>query len=247
MNDNLKNREDELITTSHPKSPVAESFRSIRTNLNFISPDDPLESMLITSSGSGEGKSLITSNVAVSLAQNGKKIIIIDADMRKPMQHRFYAAANLKGLSDILTGEIEFRDGLIETGIEGLELITAGSIPPNPSELLDSHKMEEVLTAAKERTDMVIIDTPPVLAVTDAVLLSTKVDGTVIVVASQRTHNDMLVKAQMKLERVNANIVGTILNRFPVQKQGNYYYRDYYRKYYSYYGKEKNEETSASR
>src|SRR6056297_1471136 len=167
MDDNLKNRQDELITTRHPKSPVAESFRSIRTNLNFISPDDPLESMLITSSGSGEGKSLISSNVAVSLAQNGKKIIIIDADMRKPMQHRFFAAPNLKGLSNILTGEIEFRDGLIETDIEGLELITAGSIPPNPSELLDSHKMEEVLTAAKERADMVIVDTPPVLAVTD--------------------------------------------------------------------------------
>ena len=169
-----------MIVKHNPKSPASEAYRFIRTNISFLSPDNPLTKIAITSSGPSEGKSLTIANLAISMAQNGKKVIIIDADMRKPMQHKFYDLPNFEGLSNILTNEIDFEDGLRETGIDGLQLITTGTIPPNPAELLNSKRMEEIIKRADKEADMVFIDTPPVIAVTDAAVLSNKVDGVIL-------------------------------------------------------------------
>ncbi len=235
MNNNLKSRENELIANISPKSPITETFRSIRTNLDFMSPDNPLQTIMITSCVADEGKSFILSNLAVSLAQNRKEVIIIDADLRKPVQHYFFSKPNLKGLSNILTGEVEVTEVLRETGIERVRLLTAGHNPPNPAELLDSRRMETVLADVQSEADMVLIDVPPILMVTDALLMARKVDGVILVIASHETHKDMLVKAQESLERAKANILGTILNKFPFQESSNYY-NTYYQSYYTYYG-----------
>ncbi len=230
--DNIQEtRENELITREHPKSPITEAFRSIRTNLSFLSPDKPLQSILITGGGASVGKSLVLVNLAISIAQNEKKVIIIDADMRRPMLHRFFGMTNFGGLSNILTNEDTFENVLRETDIENLKVISAGIIPPNPAELLSSKKMEEVLKKAQNNADMILIDSPPAVAVTDPVIISNKVDGVILVVASHQTQKDLLQSAQENLEKANANIIGTILNKYPVKKSR--YYQKYY---YSSYG-----------
>ncbi len=224
------NRNDDLIVENHPKSPIAEAFRSIRTSLNYLDPDNPIKTLLITSSKESEGKSLITTNLALTVAQNNKKVIIIDADMRKPMQHRFFDMTNFSGLSNILMHEISFEEGLRKTQYENISLISTGVIPPNPAELLDSNSMDDVIKKAKESADMIFIDAPPVSPVTDAALLSKKTDGVLMVVASHETDKELLKSSIKKLEFVNANIIGTVLNKYPLEKNSSY------NKYYYYYG-----------
>ncbi|MCG8514879.1 MAG: CpsD/CapB family tyrosine-protein kinase [Halanaerobiales bacterium] len=225
----LKSRRDDLIVHLNPKSPVAEAYRGIRTNLSFISPDRPLQTLLITSSGAAEGKSMTLVNLAISIAQGGKRVMIIDADLRKPMQHKFFDLTNFSGLSNILTGEDSLEDELRETGIEGVSLLSTGVIPPNPSELLSSKRMENLLEAASRKVDLVLIDAPPVMPVADAVILGSKVDGVVLVVASNRTHQQMLLKTRENLDRVNARIIGTIFNWYPLKNnRSNYNYYHYY-------------------
>lgn len=227
-------RSSELITNHSPKSPVSEAYRTLRTNLCFASPDYTLKSIMFTSSGAGEGKSLTITNLAITLAQDNKKVIIIDADLRKPMQHRFFGLTNYSGLSNILTDKITFAEGLRETFIEGLSLISTGTIPPNPAELLGSKKMDTVIEKAETEADMVLIDTAPTMPVTDPVLLANKVDGVIIVTASHETHQEMLFKTKESLDRVRANIIGVVLNKYPINKQGTYYSQ-----YYHYYGVKK--------
>lgn len=224
----VQSRDEELITKNHPKSSVAEAYRKIRTNISFLSPDKPLKTIAVTSSGPKEGKSVTLVNLGISMAQNGQKVIIIDADLRKPMQHRFFEMTNFEGLSTILSNEISFEEGLRETGIENLKLISTGVTPPNPAELLASKKMENVLAKAREAADVVLIDTPPAIAVTDAALLGNKVDGVIIVVASHQTHEEMLKKTQEVLLKARANIIGTILTKYPAHEEGSYYYHYYY-------------------
>lgn len=228
-NNNAEDRTNELITKNFPKSPVTEAFRSLRTNLSFLSPDNPLRSILVTSSGPGDGKTLVLVNLGVSMAQNGQKIIIIDADIRKPMVHRFFKMTNHTGLSSILTGDASLAEGLKSTEIDNLSVITTGPIAPNPAELLSSKKMDEVLKEAEARADIVLVDAPPAVIVTDPVILASKVDGVLLVVASHETPKDLLKQARENLENVQANIIGTILNKYPVGKSR------YYNRYYSHY------------
>ncbi|MCK8827675.1 CpsD/CapB family tyrosine-protein kinase [Natroniella acetigena] len=232
MGSSRRNRSDELIVEYDPKSPAAEAYRTLRTNISFLSPDDPLTKISLSSSGPSEGKSLTVANLAISMAQNNKDVIVIDADLRKPMQHKFYGMTNFAGLSNVLTGEIGFAEGLQETGIDGLRLLTTGTIPPNPSELLNSKKMEEVIKQAEAESDMLIIDTPPVIAVTDTAILATKVDGILLVIASHEAEQDMVVKAKEQLDKVQANVIGTVLNKYPIDKGRGY------QNYYYYYGGE---------
>jgi capsular exopolysaccharide synthesis family protein len=228
MTDELKGRSSELITREHPKSPVAEAYRSIRTSLDYLSPDKTLKSIMVTSSGAGEGKSFMISNLAITIAQNGNNVIIIDADLRKPMQHRFFDMTNFEGLSNILTGEIDFTEAKRETGIENIELVSTGVIPPNPAELLDSQKMQGVIDKAEQEADIVLVDVPPIIPVTDAVLLSKSVDGVLLVIASHETEREMLVKAKEQLDLAEANILGTVLNKYPADKKGKHYNQYYY-------------------
>jgi capsular exopolysaccharide synthesis family protein len=183
---------------------------------------------MVTSSGAGEGKSFMISNLAITIAQNGNNVIIIDADLRKPMQHRFFDMTNFEGLSNILTGEIDFTEAKRETGIENIELVSTGVIPPNPAELLDSQKMQGVIDKAEQEADIVLVDVPPIIPVTDAVLLSKSVDGVLLVIASHETEREMLVKAKEQLDLAEANILGTVLNKYPADKKGKHYNQYYY-------------------
>jgi capsular exopolysaccharide synthesis family protein len=226
----IKSRSDELITINNPKSPVSEAYRAMRTNISFLSPDKALKSIVVTSSGAGEGKSLTLANFAITLVQNEQNVIIIDADLRKPMQHRFFNKTNFEGLSNILTDEIGFEDGLRKTDIDGLRIISSGVIPPNPAELLASKRMSDVIEKACKEADLVLIDAPPAIAVTDAAILANKTDGVILVIASHETHADALLKAKENLDNAHANILGTVLNKYPIHHRSNYY------SYYYYYG-----------
>lgn len=216
-----------LVTQKNPKSIVSEQFRTIRTNINFSMPDKELKTLLFTSAAPGEGKSTASANTAVVFAQEGKKVLLIDGDLRKPTTHYTFSRMNATGLSNLLTRQWELDDIIQQTDIEGLDLITSGPIPPNPAELLGSKTMETLLEKLKEKYDLLIFDAPPVLSVTDAQILSNKCDGTILVLNAGTTEKDSILKAKESLESSQANLLGTILNNFVLQK-------DHY--YYQYYG-----------
>lgn len=217
------NKMRHVIAKLNPKSPITEQYRTVRTNLQFASVDDELGSMIITSSGPGEGKSLTTANLAVVYAQQGKKILLIDADLRKPTVHYTFRLDNLRGLSNILVGEHTLEESVNKTDVDNLDVISCGPIPPNPSELLASKKMKQLLEDAKSTYDMVIFDTPPVLAVTDAQILANIADGSLLVIRSNKTEIEAATKAREALEPANAKLLGTVLNDRE-KKHANYYY-----------------------
>lgn len=216
-----------LIAKLNPKSPISEQYRTIRTNIDFASVDQKIHSLLVTSSGPGEGKSMTAANLAVVYAQQGKKVLLIDADLRKPTVHYTFRLDNLRGLSNILVGENTFNDVVHSSDVDHLDVMTCGPIPPNPSELLASKKMEKLLEELKASYDLIIFDTPPVLAVTDAQVLANIVDGTLLVVRSKHTEIEGAQKAVEALKPAKAKLLGTVLND-RMKKQSNYYY---------YYGK----------
>lgn len=213
-----------LITKLNPRSPISEQYRTIRTNLEFTSVDEELRSMLVTSSGPGEGKSMTTANLAVVYAQQGKKVLLIDADLRKPTVHYTFRLDNLRGLSNILIGEMRLEDATVSSDIDNLDIVTCGPIPPNPSELLGSRMMGTLLEQALTLYDMVIFDTPPVLAVTDAQILANIVDGTLLVVRSAETEYEEAIKAKEALQPAKGKLLGVILNDREKGDTNNYYY-----------------------
>ncbi|HLR09064.1 MAG TPA: CpsD/CapB family tyrosine-protein kinase [Bacillota bacterium] len=212
-----------LITKLNPRSPVSEQYRTVRTNLQFSSADSAIKSMIITSSGPGEGKSMTTANLAVVYAQQGKRVLLIDGDMRKPTVHYTFRLDNLQGLSNILIGESPLEDAITPSSVDHLDLIPCGPIPPNPAELLGSKKMESLIQQASQWYDMTIIDTPPVLAVADAQILANIVDGSLIVVRSGQTEYEAVIEAKEALEPANAKLLGAVLNDRD-KKRSNYYY-----------------------
>ncbi|MBV4432331.1 CpsD/CapB family tyrosine-protein kinase [Clostridium tyrobutyricum] len=226
----------ELITIQDPKSPVSEAYRTLRTNIQFSSVDNEVQTIMITSSGPGEGKSTTSSNLAAVMAESGAETIIIDCDQRKPTLHKKFLVSNKKGLSDVLAGKAEFKDAVVSTGIDNLDLLTSGTKPPNPSGLLASRRMKTFIEELKEKYRYIIVDTPPVIAVTDAQIVSTYVDGCILVVASSQADRDAAQKAKKLLEKVNANILGTVLNKVEAKGKGYYGY------YYSYYDEDGNKQ-----
>lgn len=178
---------------------------------------------MITSAGPGEGKSTTAANLAITFAQQGKKVLLIDADLRKPTVHYTFRLNNYVGLTNVLTNSAELLAACQETQVEHLSVLTSGPIPPNPAELLGSKAMEHCLQEVYRHFDLVIFDTPPVLAVTDAQILSNKCDGTVLVVASGKTEMEAAVKAKELLLAANAKVLGVVLNQ-KKQKEGEYYY-----------------------
>ena len=213
-----------LITQLNPRSPIAEQYRTLRTNLEFSSVDHPLKSILVTSSSPSEGKSMTTANLAVVYAQQGLKVLLIDADLRKPTVHYTFRLDNLRGLSNILVNEATIEDTAYSTGIGNLDVISSGPIPPNPSELLGSKRMEGLIQEASSSYDLIIFDTPPVLAVTDAQILGNVVDGTILVVRSGQTEYELAIKAKEALEPARAKLLGTVLNDREKTSTTNYYY-----------------------
>ena len=216
-----------LIATANPKSIVSEQFRTLRTNINFSMPDKQIKTLLYTSASPGEGKSTVAANTAVVFAQEGKKVLLIDADMRKPTVHYTFHLTNTLGFSNLLTRQVLTEDVLKQAETENLHIITCGPIPPNPAELLSSKTMEKVLEKLKESYDLIIFDAPPVLSVTDAQILSNICDGTILVMSSGETEKDAVLKAKEALLSSQANLLGVVLNNFVLQK-------DHY--YYQYYG-----------
>ncbi|PKR77803.1 capsular biosynthesis protein [Halalkalibacillus sediminis] len=220
---NRTNQHRSLITRDQPKSPTSEQYRTIRTNLQFSSVDKDLRSMLVTSSGPGEGKSLTTANLAVVFAQQGKSVLLVDADLRKPTVHYTFKMNNTFGLSNYLIGEHPLEKLVQDVKIPGLDVLSCGPIPPNPSELLGSKQMKRLLEDAKSKYDLIIFDTPPVLAVTDSQVLSNYVDGALLVVRSKQTENESAIKSKELLEQANANILGVVLNDKDMEGKEYYY------------------------
>lgn len=216
-----------LITVRNPKSIVSEQFKTIRTNINFSMPDQDIKTIIVTSSTPGEGKSTISSNSAVVFAQSGKKVLLIDADMRKPTAHHTFGIRNVAGLSTLLTRQHSIEEVVHKSEVEGLSVITSGPIPPNPAELLGSKTMDQLIVQLTELYDLVIFDAPPVLSVTDAQILSHKCQGTILVVNSGKAEKDGVLKAKEALVSSQANILGVVLNNYILDK-------DHY--YYQYYG-----------
>jgi len=220
---NVNNKVRNIIAKFNPKSPISEQYRTIRTNIQYASVDNEIKSLLVTSSGPAEGKSTTIANLAVVYAQTGKKVLLIDADLRKPTVHYTFRLDNLRGLSNILVGETSLDQAINRADVDNLDIISSGPIPPNPSELLASRKMERFLEEAKMAYDIVIFDTPPVLAVTDAQILANLVDGTILVVRSKETELDAAKKSKEALESASAKLLGAVLNGRE-KKASNYYY-----------------------
>lgn len=213
-----------LITNLNPKSPISEQYRTIRTNLQFASVDQEIRTMLVTSSGPSEGKSMTASNVATVFAQQGKKVLLIDGDLRKPTMHYTFRVSNLSGLSNYLVGQNKLSDVVSQTEVENLSIMPCGPIPPNPAELLGSDAMSKLIEEAKETYDMVIFDTPPVLAVTDSQILANAVDGVLLVVRSKHTQQEASQKAKELLDNAHAKLLGVVLNGKSVKESQYYYY-----------------------
>jgi len=216
-----------LITISNPRSPIAEAYRALRTNLEFSNLDKSLRALLVTSAGAEEGKSTTLANLAVTIAQSGKRVILVDADLRRPTQHQIFGLANNAGLTDMARDDaLLAAPPLQDSGVSNLQILTSGQLPPNPAEILGSKRMSDILAALLERADLILFDAPPVLAVTDAVVLSAKMDGVLLVVSAGKTKRENAKKARAQLEKINARILGAVVNNVKAEKGASYYYAE---------------------
>lgn len=202
----------QLIIEEKPRSTIAEAYRAFRTNLQYSKVDGQLKSILFTSSGSGEGKSVTAANTAIALAQGGAQVVILDCDLRRPVQHLIFGRVGT-GITNILAGNGTVADYIQDTKIANLKVLASGPIPPNPSELLNSNRMAAIIAALRNRADYVIIDTPPVLPVTDTCVLASKVDGIIMVIGAGVVHPTDAQRAREALVRVNGSILGVMVNR----------------------------------
>jgi succinoglycan biosynthesis transport protein ExoP len=216
-----------------PKSLIAECMRAIRTNVLFMSPDKPFRRMLVTSSGPQEGKSTTTINLGIAMAQSGNRVLIVDTDMRRPRLHKAFGVANEMGVSSVVVGEGKLEDAIKSTEVPGLFIMPCGPIPPNPAELLHTKAFSELLNKLGERFDKILLDSPPVGAVADAVVLATQVDGVVMVLKAGKTNRDVAKRTLRALSDVKAPIYGAVLNDVDLDrsKYGDYYYGYAYRYY----------------
>jgi non-specific protein-tyrosine kinase len=221
----LNHRPSALITLTNPRSPISEAYRTLRTNIEFSSFDQKLISLVVTSAGPEEGKSTTLANLAVAMAQAGKQVILVDCDLRKPTQHDLFGLKNERGLTSLMIADANLdHPPLQPTAQEGLQLLAAGPTPPNPAELLGSKRMGEVIKALSAKAERVILDAPPILAVTDAAVLATKVDGVLLVVNAGGTKRDHIQRAHALLKKVNARIIGVALNNVKYDASLNRYY-----------------------
>ncbi|WP_346877313.1 MULTISPECIES: CpsD/CapB family tyrosine-protein kinase [unclassified Clostridium] len=212
-----------FIVEKDPRSIASESYRTLRTNLQYSSFDEEYKVIVVTSAEPGEGKSTTAGNLALSIAEGDKKVVLIDCDLRKPSLHKKFEISNTAGLSDVIVG----KESISVVGHRynnNLTVLTSGKIPPNPSEMLGSKSMKALIDALKKVFDYVILDTPPVQAVTDAQILSTRADGTLLVIRAEKTKKDSVVNSINLLKKVNANIIGTILNGVDTKRNSYYYY-----------------------
>lgn len=218
-----------LITVVDPKAPASEAYRSLRTNIGYSGIDRQVKLIMVTSPGPAEGKSTTAANIAVSMAQAGKKVLLMDADLRKPRVHKYFSLANDVGLTDIIVNDfpLKFVIKTVNT-IQNLDVILSGTLPPNPTEILESKKMADFIANIREVYDIIILDTPPVGQLTDGAILASIADGVILVVASGESNIDMTRRAKSALDRVNARIIGAVLTKITGSSGGSYY------RYYNY-------------
>ena len=216
-----------LVTLTEPSSPASEAYRALRTNIHFSSLDNPLKSLLVTSTDPGEGKSTTLANLAVTMAQAGNRVLVIDCDLRRPSQHRVFGLKNTAGLTTMMveTQAME-RPPVQETAVPNLSVLSSGPLPPNPSELLGSRRMADVLAQLKAEADILLLDAPPVTAVADAAILASKVDGVLLVVHANKTKRDLARRAKGILQKANANLLGVVLNNVKLDASMYRYYAE---------------------
>jgi polysaccharide biosynthesis transport protein len=222
----------DLVTVHSPKSAASESYRSIRTGILFSSADAAPQTIVFTSASPGEGKTITTANLGVAMANAGSRVLLLDCDMRRPRIHKIFGVDRKVGLSNILVGTASPKDAIVPSSVENLDILPVGPIPPNPSEIISSKKMGLLLNALKKQYTRVLIDSPPISAVTDAVLLSQMADGLLLVVRAGETPRQVIQHALAQVRSVNANILGAVLNAVSVGRDSYYYYQYYY----YYYG-----------
>lgn len=212
-----------LVTLSDPRSPVSEAYRTLRTNLQFYSLDKPIRTLVVTSPSVDEGKSTTVANLAVTMAQSGRRTILVDCDLRRPSLHALFDVSNNSGLTTMVLGEDE-EPPLQETAVPNLWLLPSGPKPPNPADLLGAKRMDQVIAALQDRAEIVLFDAPPVIAVTDAAVLGAKVDGVLLVVSAGKTRREHAERAKELLEKAHVRIVGVTLTNAPKDKSvGDYY------------------------
>jgi len=228
------NQSLQLIWEEGGHSMAAEAYRSLRTNITLSQVDNPIRTLLVTSCIPREGKSTTVANLGVTFALAQQRVLIIDADLRRPILHRIFGLPNAQGLTHTLSDIIEYEQVFTPTKIPNLWLVTCGIIPPNPSELLGSKKMRAFLERAKQDFDIVLLDSPPISSLADASVLGSMVDGVLFIVKANMASRDLIEKAKDQLQTVGANIIGVVLNDVDVKRDG--YYRYYYYYNYEYYG-----------
>lgn len=221
----------DMITLKDPRSPISEVYRTLRTSIKFASFAKEIKAIAITSAGLNEGKSTIVCNLGITMAQSGNKVLILEGDLRNPTIHKKFSLVNNSGVSNILIDNAPYKLHTVSTEIEGLDVITCGPKPPNPAELLGSERMKNLILDLKRDYDYILVDTPPVVVVTDAALISCICDGTILVIGSGEALIDAAVKAKELLQSANANIIGAVLNKVKTSGPGTYY--NYYGYYYN--------------
>ncbi|HEX9077216.1 MAG TPA: polysaccharide biosynthesis tyrosine autokinase, partial [Anaerolineae bacterium] len=233
---------DNLITLRHPRSPIAEAYRVFRTNLRFTGIENPSGALLVTSSTPGEGKTTTAANLAVIMAQAGRRVILLDTDLRRPYIHKLFGLSNSVGLSSLFLGDAPTLESIMQpTSVPGLRVITSGPLPPNPAEILDSNLMTEILASLKTQSDILILDSPPTLAVADAGILAAHCSGVVVVIDSGRTRTDACRRTLQTLQQTGGKIYGVVLNKLSTRRSGGSY------SYYYYYSDDQKRKAGTKR
>ena len=212
-----------LVTISDPRSPASEAYRTLRTNLSYYSLDKPLRTLVVTSPAAGEGKSTTIANLAVTMAQSGRRTILVDCDLRRPTLHELFDLPMSPGLTNFVMEEVGELP-LQKTAVDGLLLLSSGPKPPNPADLLGAARMEQIIAQLAERADIVLFDVPPVMAAADAAILGARTDGVLLVIQAGKTRRDQSERAREVLEKAKARIVGATLTNAPKDSSiGEYY------------------------
>jgi non-specific protein-tyrosine kinase len=227
----VRNPADTLITLKHPRSPTSEAYRVLRTNLRFSGIENPSGALLVTSAGPTEGKTTTAANLAVAVAQSGRRVILLDCDLRRPTIDKYFGLTNNEGLSSLFLNDTTTLESVMQsTKLETLKVITSGPIPPNPAELLDSNRMRRILDTLRSQADLLIIDSPPVLAVADASILGARCSGALLVIDAGRTRSDVSRRAVETLGKTGTKVLGVVLNRISTRRAASDYYYYYYAK-----------------
>jgi capsular exopolysaccharide synthesis family protein len=214
----------ELVTLANPRSPVAEAYRTLRTNIQLSSIDNPIKSLLVTSAGADEGKSTTIANLAVTFAQAGNQVLLVDCDLRRPSLHTLFGLSNEKGVTSMLLADESDAPPIVATPVDGLRLLPSGPLPPNPSEVLGSRRFQTMVGGLVARADLVLFDCPPALAVSDAAVLARAVDAVLLIASAGKTKRDHAARARQVLDRAGARVLGVVLNNARVDDSVYSYY-----------------------